>query len=70
MQVTFIVIDHEILSMVICTLPLLWHVQKIQFLVKVNATSTGKLLDSLPMKDAVVEPCSGKYNVAYCRDLE
>jgi hypothetical protein len=39
-----------------------------QFLVKVKATSTGKLLDSLPRNDAVVELSSGKFNVAYCRD--
>jgi hypothetical protein len=47
---------------------LLWHVQKFQFLAKVKAISTGKLLDSLPRNNAVVELCSGEFNVAYCRD--
>jgi hypothetical protein len=42
------VIDHEILSKVIHTVPQLWHVQKFQFLAKVKTTSTGKLHDSLP----------------------
>jgi hypothetical protein len=41
--------------MIIYTVPLLWHVQKFQFLAKVKATSTGKLLDSLPRNNAVVE---------------
>jgi hypothetical protein len=41
-----------------------------QFLAKVEATSTGKLLDSLPWNDVVAELCSGKFNVAYCRDPE
>jgi hypothetical protein len=41
-----------------------------QFLVKVTATSTGKLLDSLPRKDAVAELSSGKFNDANCRDPE
>jgi hypothetical protein len=54
-QVTFVVIDHEIFSTVICTVPLLWHLQKFQFLAKVEAISTGKLLDSLPRNDAVAE---------------
>jgi hypothetical protein len=67
-QVTFVAIDHEILSMVISTVPLLWHVQKFQFLAKVKATSTGKLLDSLPRNNAVVELCCGEFNVAYCFD--
>jgi hypothetical protein len=62
------VIDHEILSTVIRAVPLLWHVQKFQFLAKAKATSTGKLLDSLPRNDAMVELCSGEFNVAYCRD--
>jgi hypothetical protein len=52
-QVTFVVIDHEILSSFIPTVPLLWHVQKFQFLAEVKATSTGKLLDSLPRSGAV-----------------
>jgi hypothetical protein len=64
------VIDHESLSNGIHTVPLLWHVQKFQFLAKMKATSTGKLLDSLPRNDAVAELCSGKFNVASCRDLE
>jgi hypothetical protein len=37
---------------------------------KVEATSTGKLLDSLLWNDAVVELCSGEFSVAYCCDLE
>jgi hypothetical protein len=64
------VIDHEILSTVIRTVPLLWHIQKFQFLAKVKATSTGKLLDSLPRNDVMVELSSGEFNVAYCRDPE
>jgi hypothetical protein len=36
----------------------------------VKAISTGQLPDSLPRNDAVVEKCSGKLNVAYCRDME
>jgi hypothetical protein len=66
----FVVIDYEILSTVIRTVPLLWHVQTFQFLAKVKATSTDKLLDSLPRNDAVVELCSGEFNVAYCCDPE
>jgi hypothetical protein len=53
------VIDHEILSTVIRTVPLFWYVQQFQFLAKVKATSTGKQLDRLPMNDAVAELCSG-----------
>jgi hypothetical protein len=64
------VIDQEILSTVIRIVPLLWHVHKFQFLAKVNATSTGKLFDSLPRNDAVVELCSGEFNVTFCRDPE
>jgi hypothetical protein len=41
-----------------------------QFLVKVMATSTGKLLDSLYMNDAVAELCSGKFNVANRRNYQ
>jgi hypothetical protein len=41
-----------------------------QFLVKVMATSTGKLLDSLYMNDAVAEQCSGKFNVANRRNYQ
>jgi hypothetical protein len=64
------VIDHEIFSKVIRTVPLLWYVQKFQFFAKVKATSTGKLLDSLPRNDAVAELCSGEFNVTYCHDQE
>jgi hypothetical protein len=39
---------------IIRTVPLHWHVQKFQFLAKVKETSTGKLLDSLPGNDAVL----------------
>jgi hypothetical protein len=39
-----------------------------QFLAKVKATSTGKLLDNLPRKDAVAELFPGKFIVAYCND--
>jgi hypothetical protein len=67
---TFVVIDHKNLSTVIHTVPLLWHVQMFLFLAKVKANSTGKQLDSLPWNDTVTELCSGKYNVAYCRDPE
>jgi hypothetical protein len=56
------VIDHEILSTVIRSVPLLCHIKQFQFLAKVKATSTGKLLDSLPWNDAVAELC--------CRDPE
>jgi hypothetical protein len=59
LQVTFVVIDHEFLS-------LLWHVQKLS----VKATSTGKLLDSLPRNNAMAELCYGKFHVAYCSDPE
>jgi hypothetical protein len=38
-----------------------------QFFAKVKATSTGKLFDGLPRKEAMAELCSGKFNVAYCR---
>jgi hypothetical protein len=62
------VIDHEILSTFIRTVPLLWHVQKFQFLAKVKANSTGKLHDSLPRNDAVVELFSGEFSVAYRRE--
>jgi hypothetical protein len=67
-QFVFVVIDHEILSTVIHTVPLHWHVQKFQYLAKVKTTSTCKLLDSLVMNGAVAELCSGKFNVAFCRD--
>jgi hypothetical protein len=68
-QVTFVVIDHEILSTVIYNLcP--GRYRSYQFLAKVKALCTGKLLDSLPRNNAVAELCSGKFNVAYCCDLE
>jgi hypothetical protein len=37
------------------TVPPLWYVQKFQFLAKVKATRTGKLIDSLPRNIAVAE---------------
>jgi hypothetical protein len=40
------------------------------FLVKVKASSTGKLLDSLPRNNALAELNSDEFNVAYCRDQE
>jgi hypothetical protein len=40
-----------------------------QFLVKVKATSTGKLLDSMLRNNGVAEMCSGKFNVAYCKKI-
>jgi hypothetical protein len=46
-----------------------WHVQKFKFLAKMKTTSTGKLLDSLPLNDAVAELWFGKFNLAECRDL-
>jgi hypothetical protein len=69
-QDTFVVINHEILSTVLRTVPLLWHVQKFHFLAKVNATSPGQLLDSLLRNDAAVGLCPGEFNEAYCRDPE
>jgi hypothetical protein len=69
-QVTFVVIDHEIYSMVIRTVSLLWYVQSYQFLVEVKATTTGKLFESLPRNIAVAELCSGEFNMAYCHDPE
>jgi hypothetical protein len=62
--------DYEIFSTFIRTVLLLWYVQKFQFLAKVETTSTGELLDSLLRNDAMAELCSGKFNVAYCRDPE
>jgi hypothetical protein len=66
-QVTFVVIDLDILSTVIRTVPLLWHVQKFQFLAKEKVTSSGK---HLPRNGGAAELCSGKFIVAYCRDAE
>jgi hypothetical protein len=67
-QVSFIVIDVKsfLRSFVLYFCSGIYR----SFLDKVKATSTGKLLDSLPRNDAVAELCSGKFNVAYCRDLE
>jgi hypothetical protein len=62
------VIDPEILSKVIHTVPLHWHVQKLSVPCKVKATNTGKLLVSLPRNDAVAELCSGLFNVTYWLD--
>jgi hypothetical protein len=59
------VIPNPFLSTAIRTLPLLWHFTKV---IKVKATSAGKLLDSLPGNSAMEELCSGKFNVAYCCD--
>jgi hypothetical protein len=42
--------------------------RRYQFLAKMKATSTGKLLDILPRNDAVVDLCSGTFNLAYWRD--
>jgi hypothetical protein len=66
-QFTFVVIDHEILSTGIRTVPLLWHVRRNQFLAKVKVASTGKLLHSVPRNDgdALAELRCGKFNVAY-----
>jgi hypothetical protein len=52
--VTFVAFDNKIFLTVICIVPLLWHVQKFQFLAIVEATSTGKLLHSLPRNYAFV----------------
>jgi hypothetical protein len=41
-----------------------------QFLAKVKASSTDKLLYSLPRKDAAADLCSGEFKVAYCHDLQ
>jgi hypothetical protein len=72
-QVTFILIDHEILSTVIHTVTqgLCSGIDNsYQFLAKMKATSTGKLLDSLPRNNAATELCSGKSSVVYCHDPE
>jgi hypothetical protein len=53
-QATFVVIDHEILCTVDATVPLLRHV----FSKKVKATSSGKLLDSMPRNYVVAKMCS------------
>jgi hypothetical protein len=46
------------------------HEQKFQLLSKVEATSTGKLFDSLPRNYLVAEQRSDKFYVAYCCDPE
>jgi hypothetical protein len=69
-QVTFVAIDHEIFSTVIRTVPLLWYVQKLKFIAKVTATSTGKMLNSHPRNNTAAELCSGEFNEANCRNPE
>jgi hypothetical protein len=64
------VTDHEIFSTVIRNVPLLLHEQKFQLLSKVEATSTGKLFDSLPRNNVVAEQRSDIFYVAYCCDPE
>ena len=64
-QFIFVVIDHEnpIVTMVIHTVPLPealdMYRSNLQFLVKVKASGTGKLFDSLPRKGALTKLCSG-----------
>jgi hypothetical protein len=41
-----------------------------QFLVKMKATYSGKMLDSQPRNETMAELCSGEFNVAYCCDPE
>jgi hypothetical protein len=71
-QVTFVVFDHEIFlqSFELYLEPAVWHVQKFQFLVKMQATGTGKVLDSLPRNYVAGELCSSEFIVVYCRDPE
>jgi hypothetical protein len=56
-QVTLVVIDHEIISTAIHTLPLLFVCTEVSVPCKSEGIycSTGKLLDSLPRNDAVAE---------------
>jgi hypothetical protein len=49
---------------------MLWHVQYFQFLAKLEATRTGKLLDSLPWNDVVAELATSIFYVTYSRDPE
>jgi hypothetical protein len=63
-------VHHEILFMSFALYLCSYMYRCNLFLVKVKATSTGKLLYSLPRNDAVAELCSGEFNVAYCRDPE
>jgi hypothetical protein len=66
-HVTLVVIDHEsfLRSFVLYLCSGMYR--SYQFLAKVKATSTGKLLDNIPRDDAVVEMCFVKFNVACCR---
>jgi hypothetical protein len=59
-KLTLVVTDHEIFSMTIRTVYLPWHEQKFQFLAKVEATCTGKLIDSVPVNEAGAELWPGK----------
>jgi hypothetical protein len=54
------VINHEILSTVIRTVPVLWYIQKLS--VPANS-SDGKVLDSLPRNNTVAELCSSIFNM-------
>jgi hypothetical protein len=57
-KVTFVVIDHEIVPMVITsTVPLFWYSQFIHL-------STGKLLTALAQDRSVAELCSSEFKVA------
>jgi hypothetical protein len=65
------VIDYEILSTVIRTVPLLWHVQKFQFLAKVKATIVlVNRLTACPKTLRWLNCALEKINVAICRDPE
>jgi hypothetical protein len=70
-QGNFVEIYHEIFSTNISLVPLFWQVRKLSSLRKWKATSTGKLLDSMPCTGTMrwlIELCSGKLNVAFCWD--
>jgi hypothetical protein len=65
-KVTFIVIDHETLSMV-------RNVQKLSFPCNSEGNyicSISKLIASLPRNNAVAELCSGEFKVQYGRGPE
>jgi hypothetical protein len=66
------VIDNEIRFKVIFALYLFSDMYRsiLQFLVKVKASSPGKLLDSLPRNDVVIELCSSEFKVPYFCDME
>jgi hypothetical protein len=65
-QITFIMIGHEILSTVIHTVPMLWYVQKLSVPRKSEGNlSTSKLLDSLLKNNEVAELCSGELKLQY-----